>query len=270
MVKRDDPAKADLTLHHVLSMSAGLEWAEDVLFGPLRIDHVRWDRLPCGLTDTDGGLYLRPRDMAKVGQTYLDGGTWRGEQVVPSRWVELSTRTHVETPNAPDYGYQWWCGDFRHHGRTDRAFLASGHGGQTIFVLPAFEAVVVVSQGVFRNPMGPLKGLAILNRHVLPAIDPHSRALPTVRLAVEDLDRYVGVFDAGAVSMTITRRDEVLHVEGSDGTTMDLVPLGNDRFRGTLFDLLDMRLEFEADAEGNVRGLTASFGFRESVLSKRI
>ncbi|MGD9402636.1 MAG: serine hydrolase [bacterium] len=329
-----DAAKSALTLHHVLSMTAGLEWdeqsypysdphndwnkasrsddpvrfvlerpvvtepgtefeyngglsiilsylienasgrkadefAEEYLFGPLGIEEVRWDRLPSGLTDTDGGLHMRPRDMAKIGMLYLNGGIREGEQVVSRSWVEVSTRVHIENDNSPDYGYQWWCGDFHHHGKTDFTFLASGHGGQTVFVFPAFEAVAVIAQEVFDNPMGPMNGLAILNRYILPAIDPESKPAEAATLSQAELDLYTGIYETPQVSLTVTREDDTLHAQGSDGTSMVLVPLGDHSFRGVLLGLIDIHLEFEPGADGGIERLTSSFGFRETVMDKR-
>lgn len=37
-----------------------------------------------------GGLRLRPADMLKFGQLYLDHGKWHGEQLVPEEWVAAS------------------------------------------------------------------------------------------------------------------------------------------------------------------------------------
>ncbi|MBD3348992.1 MAG: serine hydrolase [Candidatus Eisenbacteria bacterium] len=332
-VIEEDPDKALITLHHVLSMTAGLEWdeeshpysdprndwnrasrsddpvrfvlerpvvaqpgsefeyngglsillsylvereaerkadefARDVLFGPLGIQDLRWERLPSGLTDTDGGLHLRPRDLARLGQLMLDGGTWRDEKVVSDEWVEISTRRHVENRNSPDYGYQWWCGDLHHHGRADYCYLASGHGGQAVFVFPDFGIVLVVCQEVFENPMGSLNGLAILNRYVLPAVDPASRPAATVDLPSRFLDRYVGTYELGPVSLTVSRTEDRLDARGSDGTSTELVSLGGHVFRGTLLGLLDVRYEFEAGADGEIEQVVATFGFRESVMAK--
>ena len=33
-------------------------------------------------------MYMRPRDMLKVGITYLQDGVWNGEQIIPTNWVD--------------------------------------------------------------------------------------------------------------------------------------------------------------------------------------
>jgi len=36
---------------------------------------------PTGVVYMGGGLYLRPRAMLKIGQLYLNGGTWNGKRI---------------------------------------------------------------------------------------------------------------------------------------------------------------------------------------------
>jgi len=47
-------------------MSA-LEYAKAKLFGPLGISDVFWSFDPQGISNGGWGLYLKPRDMAKIG-----------------------------------------------------------------------------------------------------------------------------------------------------------------------------------------------------------
>ena len=54
-------------------------------------------------------LKITPVEMAALGQLYLDGGQWQGEQVVPEAWVRESTQPLRQCRvRRPEYGYQWW------------------------------------------------------------------------------------------------------------------------------------------------------------------
>src|SRR5438094_230054 len=49
-----------------------------------------WEPLNGASLNAGSGLQLQPRDMAKIGQVILDGGRWRGTQIVSSDWVRES------------------------------------------------------------------------------------------------------------------------------------------------------------------------------------
>ena len=113
-----------------------------------------------------GGARLRPRDLLKVGQAYLDGGVWRGKRIVDSSWVRLSTSPHMEISPATTGldpkqfanfyipgvdGYAWHLSELRSEERTYRAYLASGNGGQLLIVVPELELAVVFTAGNYRQ-----------------------------------------------------------------------------------------------------------------------
>ncbi len=143
-------------LGEIVKRSSGMsvsDFSEEYLFRPMGITDYFWT--PCRnaqeVAFAGGGLYLRPRDMAKIGQLYLQDGSWNGEQVISSGWIEDSRTLFLEiSPDnelenfAKGYGYQWWIGSFT----TGHlwAYLAGGWGGQYIIVIPDQDMVVVVTQ----------------------------------------------------------------------------------------------------------------------------
>ena len=73
----------------------------------------------------------------------LRRGNWGGRQLLSERWIELAT---TPTPIRPVYGYMWWLNTDRKQfpRASDRSFLALGSGGNTIWIDPEHDLVVVV------------------------------------------------------------------------------------------------------------------------------
>jgi CubicO group peptidase (beta-lactamase class C family) len=89
-----------------------------------------------------GLLKIRPQDMARLGQLYLDQGRRNGRQIVPESWVAAATKGQVPASGGfggEQYGYQWWVTTAGDH----PAFAAVGAGGQLLEVVPDRSLVVV-------------------------------------------------------------------------------------------------------------------------------
>ncbi len=133
-------------------------YAEEKLFAPLGISRWSWGTDDSGVNVGGFTLYVTPRDMAKLGQLYLQQGVWNGRQVVSAAWVKAATET-CSAASDREYCYQWWRFG-------DQGFQAIGHDGQKIYVLPAEDIVVV-----FTSQMEPYDVLdTIVTRYVLPAV----------------------------------------------------------------------------------------------------
>lgn len=77
------------------------------------------------------------RDFARIGQLYLNKGSWSGQQIVDSTFVEASLQPiDLESGIIDYYGYSWWL---LPNGR----FYARGLLGQYIIVLPDQDIVIV-------------------------------------------------------------------------------------------------------------------------------
>jgi CubicO group peptidase (beta-lactamase class C family) len=138
---------------HVLSMilsqvtgTNGLAFARQELFEPLGIRDVAWPADPRGNNHGWGDLQMHPRDMARLGQLFLQRGRWDKRQILSEAWVRTATHAHVKrTTNRDHYGYSWWVKGEDYPGM----FEAVGRGGQRINVWPAKDLVLVFTGGEF-------------------------------------------------------------------------------------------------------------------------
>ena len=118
------------------------QFAQDTLTRPLGFTLPRWPQDPQGIYFGGNDMLLTPRQMLTFGELYLNGGRARGEQVVPSRWIETSfVPRGYSRISGQRYGYGWWMRELAGH----QAYFAWGFGGQYIVIVPSLELVVVTT-----------------------------------------------------------------------------------------------------------------------------
>jgi CubicO group peptidase (beta-lactamase class C family) len=144
--------------------------AKELLFDPLGIGGADWVRYGDGTPVAASGLRLRPRDLARIGETVLRRGRWQGRQVVPADWVAAATAPRINGQGLFFYGLQWWLGRSLVRGEEVTWAAGVGWGGQRLFVVPARDLVVVVHAGLYDNPMmQPIPAEVVLRRYALAA-----------------------------------------------------------------------------------------------------
>lgn len=144
------------------------------LFGPIGVDVDFWSFEPDGYFAGPVGLFITPREIARLGQLVLQGGRWEGEQLVSAEWLDASLTerwdiacrfpsTHI------GYGWHWWTRTIAGH----EVWNASGHGGQDLLILPDLDLVVVVTHDATSyDPVDHEQvGTAELIHALLPALD---------------------------------------------------------------------------------------------------
>lgn len=118
------------------------EYARRNLFKRLGIEDFHWKMTPNGLPDTEGGLYLTARDLAKIGLLYLNDGMWQGHRVLPKGWVKESTQKHVidiyNDGGKEGYGYQWWL-----TAEEEPNVIGLGYGNQILIINKETKTVIV-------------------------------------------------------------------------------------------------------------------------------
>jgi CubicO group peptidase (beta-lactamase class C family) len=148
------------------------EFAREALFEPLQITDVEWARHADNSPSASGGLRMRSRDLAKLGQLVVARrGLWQGRQIMPAQWIDDSVAPQI---GAADrlyfYGYQWWLGRSLSAGKEITWAAGIGLGGQRLYVIPSLELSVVVTAGHYADDIQGWLPLVVLNRYVLPAV----------------------------------------------------------------------------------------------------
>ena len=162
-------------LSEVLHKATGLRtdrYAQEKLFGPLGITDAEWVYSPLNIPQTGGGLRLTSRELLKIGQLYLNLGSWQGRQIVGRDWVQASTKPHAQIDENTDYGYLWWLKTFKSNGATYPAFFMSGNGGNKVCVFPGLELVAVITSTNYNTRGMHEQTEKLLTDYILPAVRP--------------------------------------------------------------------------------------------------
>lgn len=149
---------APMLISGIIQMASNLSidsFAKKYLFEPLGIQNY-WFWPGNGGPQNNGMalISLTSRDMAKIGQLYLQTGRWNGVQLLSNDFVKHAVHPHVKNvePNgfykSYDYGYFWWSHPVLktdESSKPKKIFLARGAGGQNIIVWPERDMVVVIT-----------------------------------------------------------------------------------------------------------------------------
>jgi len=160
----DDPGSrfvynngATMILSGIISKVCGLsleQFAAEYLFKPLGISTWEWETCPKGNSTTFFNLDLRPLDLLKIGQLFVNKGRWNDVQVVPEEWVNVSTERQIKDfdagippVDACDHGYLWWRYSDKHIAssmlKINDVYFAFGFADQYIWIIPHLNMVVV-------------------------------------------------------------------------------------------------------------------------------
>jgi CubicO group peptidase (beta-lactamase class C family) len=141
----------------------------DGIARPLQIRRYALDLGPNGDAYLGGGARLTARDFLKLAQLMLDGGRWRGKQVIPEAWARESVRGRFDLAGIR-YGYLWWRIAYPRDGQTVEAFFAGGNGGQIAMAIPELDLALVFMGGNYHDPALFVPQREYVPKFVLPAV----------------------------------------------------------------------------------------------------
>jgi CubicO group peptidase (beta-lactamase class C family) len=131
--------------------------AQNDLFTPMGISNYR--------LDYSEGLYMVPRDMAKLGWLFLSKGEYFGTRILSTAWVDSAIQRFEHS--YPRYFNHWWPIVFFVNDSPIKALQAGGWGGQSITIFPALNTVIVMTAG---NQLQPTDYDVCIRDYLLPAL----------------------------------------------------------------------------------------------------
>jgi CubicO group peptidase (beta-lactamase class C family) len=161
-------------------------YAKKKLYDPAGLSSSVFEEDRSGSLVFSSSWFATPRDMAKLGQLYLDDGKVAGTQVLPAGWVKYATTPApaVAMPSKRDpmqaapgdtggsYGAQIWLNaatptatddTLAYSGTPNDMYSFEGHYGQKIVIVPSRQ-LVVARVGNDRSPvfdLGPMMVKAV-------------------------------------------------------------------------------------------------------------
>ncbi len=150
-----------------------LTWPQRALFDRIGIRKQVLETDPYGNFLLTGYDYGTARNWTRLGLLYLRDGVWLGQRLLPEGFAKF-----VSTPapgwKEPVYGGLFWVNGTGEYALPKEAYYMAGAGGQTTFVVPSHD-LVIVRMGHFRGDSEEMRrGLDEALRGILEAVRPIS------------------------------------------------------------------------------------------------
>ncbi len=165
-----------ITAGRIIELAAGkplAQFAQEVLFDPLDIARAQWRWafvLDRSQRNEFGQIYLRPRDMLKLGLLIHQRGVWQARRVISESWIDAAVAKQSRVDNS-GYGlgiwHRWYSVPTANGPQRVETIMLSGNGGQKVYIVPTLELLVVFTGGAF-NLESPTN--RIIARVLLPAL----------------------------------------------------------------------------------------------------
>jgi len=107
-----------------------------------------------------GGLIVSARDLAQIGQLYLDGGVHAARRLLSQEWID---RSWTPCPVKPEYGYLWWLNDRQipWPGAPSTGRSARGNGGRHLLWIDPSRRLVLTSRWT-EDPLRLIRDVSVL------------------------------------------------------------------------------------------------------------
>lgn len=152
--KRRYESMTSAILGVVIENASGKRFADylsEKVWQPLGMEHdglINIDSRKHDMAHAFGGITMTLRDLAKIGQLYLNYGSWEGKRIVSEEWIR---QTITFDEDSHGYHYNWYNISYEGYIRPEKSgYYAYGICAQTIYVNP-YKNLVIVRMGSANN-----------------------------------------------------------------------------------------------------------------------
>jgi len=166
-------------------------YAREKLFGPLGIEDVLWRRDPQGNSGGGAGLFLRTRDMARLGHFWLQSGALDGKSALPAGWLDDVRQATLVTDlgSAWRYANLFWAMPAAGH------YSALGYNRQVIMMIPDLDIVAVLTGG---QRFSTTTGVPAIPKYPLSPFVDRLKAAATSSIALPEDPEALGLLEQKA------------------------------------------------------------------------
>lgn len=160
------------TLAEVVQSAVGMpaaQFARQHLLEPLGIKDYKFHYTPMHILNTAGGSEYRSRDFLKLIQMCLNGGKWKGKQIVSEKWIAKATSPKAEAFGGMEYGYLFWLKKFGPKGSAP-GYAMAGNGGNKVLAIPGLNLTAVLTSTNYNKRKAHGYTDELMEKYIVPAV----------------------------------------------------------------------------------------------------
>ncbi|SDB88399.1 serine hydrolase domain-containing protein [Williamwhitmania taraxaci] len=135
------------------------------LFDTIGIKANSWAKYPINGTPSWGGMTMKVKDIAKLGQAILNSETGKSK-ILPKSWIDHIYTPKVNAGNEVFYSYLFWHKEIA--GR--QVIFAAGLGDQFLYIVPSLNLVFAIASSNYYTTF-PIPGPELILQRIIQTIE---------------------------------------------------------------------------------------------------
>jgi len=184
---------------------------------------------------------MTARDLARLGQLYLQKGKWREKQILSEKWIAEATKTYSFNTRTKGrgYAYMWWTGIY---GDKHPNYSMQGVGNQAVIVFPKDNVVMVNRTDTYLRHSVETEDLVKLTEMLWNARTGVTKAAPAVKkmqfsfpmppkqpaiMSKAQMDAFIGAYQLEDFEIEVVWKDNQLMAKKPNSGNFYVFPVND-------------------------------------------